>query len=221
MPRTKENRVDQIEGILQVFGLGFIVVVLGTSITRMLLGLRQPAGRSVGQTAWLRSSLFYLIASVIFFGICAVLWKPLPISFSIPWHGIMLVGGVLLLSGGLSLYAWGMFSLGKMHSGSTSMGAQLYLGHKLVTSGPYRYVRHPMYLGIMIAPFGGLLLFHNWTMLLVSLGFLFLPRRARREEQALAAEFGKEWQEYARKVPAFLPNFFRKPGPVSQSNIHR
>ncbi len=201
--------MDQIEGILQVVGLSMIVLVLGTSITRMVLGLRQPIGRSVGQTTWLRSSLFYFIASVIFFGICALLWKPLPVSLPLPWHGIVLAAGILLLSGGLFLYAWGMVSLGKMFSGSTSMGAQLFLGHRLVTGGPYRIVRHPMYLGIMIAPFGGLLLFQNWTMLLVSLGFLFLPRRARREEEALAADFGEEWQEYCNRVPAFCPRLGR------------
>ncbi len=208
--------MDQIEGILQVIGLVSFVLVLGASITRMLVGLRQPAGRSVGQTSWLRSAFFYLVASVIFFAICALLWKPLPIDIPFPWSRIALVAGTLLLAGGLSLYAWGMFSLGKMHSGSTSLGAQLYLGHRLVTSGPYRYVRHPMYLGIMVAPFGGLLLFHNWTMLLVALGFLFLPRRARREEEVLAVEFGQEWQTYASRVPAFFPRLFRKPRPTSQ-----
>ncbi len=199
--------MDQIEGILQVVGVTMFILVLGTSITRIMLGLRQPLGRTVGQTTWLRSGLFYIVASIIFFGVCGLLWTPLPLTIPFLWHGAALAAGMLLLAGGLSLYAWGMFTLGKMHSGSTSMGAQLFLGHRLVTRGPYRYVRHPMYLGIMIAPFGGLLLFHNWTMLLVSLGFLFLPRRAHREDEALAAEFGAEWQAYASQVPAFLPNF--------------
>ncbi len=202
--------MDQIEGILQVFGLSMIVLVLGTSITRMLLGVHQPIGMSVGQTAWLRSGPFYLIASLIFFGVCALLWQPLPVTLESPWRMVAVVGGELILVGGLCLYAWGMITLGKMFAGSTSLGAQLFVGHRLVTSGPFRFVRHPMYLGIMIAPFGGLLLFHNWTMLLVSLGFLFLPRRAAREEQALAAEFGEEWQAYAREVPAFLPRLWKK-----------
>ncbi len=208
--------MDTIEGILQVVGLSMVVLVLGTSIIRMMLDLRQPIGRAVGQVSWLRSSLFYVITSVIFFGVCALLWQPLPINIPVPWPGITAAAGLILLTAGLSLYAWGMFSLGKMHSGSTSMGAQLFVGHRLVTSGPFRYVRHPMYLGIMAAPFGGLLLFHNWTMLLVSLGFLFLPRRARREEEALAAEFGAEWQAYAGRVPAFLPNLQKRKPQGSQ-----
>ncbi len=199
-----------MEGIIQAAGLIYTLLILGTSLTKMMRGLRRPGGRSVGQTGWLRSRLFYALASLIFLGVCALLWQPLPLTISETWHGFILAAGGLLLFGGLSLYAWGMFILGEMHSGSTSLGAQLYSGHRLITRGPFQYLRHPMYLGIMIAPFGGLLLFHNWTMLLVSLGFLGLPLRARREEQALAAEFGQEWQEYARKVPAFLPRILKK-----------
>ncbi len=209
--------MEQIEGILQAIGLVLTLLVLGTAIVRLIFALRQPFGRGVGRTGWLRSGMFYLIASLIFFGICALLWQPLPVSLAPPWRMVLVAGGEIILIGGLCLYTWGMISLGNMYAGSTSLGAQLFAGHRLVTSGPFRYVRHPMYLGIMIAPFGGLLLFHNWTMLLVSLGFLFLPRRARREEQALAAEFGEEWQAYASQVPAFLPKFTKLQSPASHS----
>ena len=198
--------MDQVEGGIQIIGLAFILIVLGVAIAKLVFGLRQPAGRSVGRsTSWLRSPTFYIFASLIFFGFCALLWLPLPVTFPLPWHGIMLAGGGILLFGGLCLYAWGMASLGKMFSGSTSLGVQLFDHHRLITIGPYKYVRHPMYLGIMVAAFGGLFLYHNWTLLFVALGFLGLPLRARREEIALSAEFGQEWQEYCRSVPAFFP----------------
>lgn len=47
------------------------------------------------------------------------------------------------------------------------------------------------------------------SMLLFLLLAPFLMLRARREEQALAAEFGERWQAYKRRVPPFLP-FIRK-----------
>lgn len=207
-----------MEGGIQVIGLAFILFVLGTAIVKMIFGYRQPAGRSVGRnTGWLRSPTFYILASVIFFGICALLWQPLPVAISLPWRAILLAAGGVLLLGGLGLYAWGMASLGRMFSGSTSLGVQLYAHHRLITVGPYKYIRHPMYLGIMVAAFGGLFLYHNVTMLLVALGFLGLPLRARREEMALSAEFGQEWQDYRNKVPAFFPALLKKsPSTVSK-----
>jgi protein-S-isoprenylcysteine O-methyltransferase Ste14 len=50
-----------------------------------------------------------------------------------------------------------------------------------------------------------MLLYQTWTALAYALFAPFILFRARREEQALAAEFGGEWQEYCRRVPAFFP----------------
>ncbi len=49
--RIGKKRVGQFEGILQAVGISLIILVLETSIIRLLLGLRQPIGRTVGQTA--------------------------------------------------------------------------------------------------------------------------------------------------------------------------
>jgi protein-S-isoprenylcysteine O-methyltransferase Ste14 len=57
-----------------------------------------------------------------------------------------------------------------------------------------------MYLGLSLASLGGLLLYGTWTWVLAALNAPALVLRARREEQALSAEFGVEWQNYARRV---------------------
>jgi protein-S-isoprenylcysteine O-methyltransferase Ste14 len=97
-----------------------------------------------------------------------------------------------------------------MYFVSTSIGAQLYADHKLVTSGPYAIVRHPMYLGLITAALGSLLLYRTWTTAAFVIFAPFLLLRARREEQALSAEFGEAWQAYAARVRMILPGWKRK-----------
>ncbi len=63
-----------------------------------------------------------------------------------------------------------------------------------------------MYLAVITAGIGGLLLYRTWAMLLFAIVMFGLTVRARREEGALAAEFGAAWAAYCRRVPAWLPN---------------
>jgi protein-S-isoprenylcysteine O-methyltransferase Ste14 len=96
-----------------------------------------------------------------------------------------------------------------MYNVSSSFGAQLYTDQQLITHGPFAYVRHPMYLGILLVGWGGLLLYRTWTFVFIIAHFPVLLVRARHEEQALAIEFGEQWQVYSQRVPAWLPRFFR------------
>jgi protein-S-isoprenylcysteine O-methyltransferase Ste14 len=110
----------------------------------------------------------------------------------------------------MAFLLWARLSLGRMYFVSTSFGAQLYADHKLVKMGPFAIVRHPMYLGLITAAFGSLLLYQTWTTLAYALFAPFVLLRARREEFALKAEFGEEWQDYCRHVPAILPRLHQK-----------
>lgn len=168
---------------------------------------RQPAGRTVGWSPpFARGSFGQLAAaSILGAGVMYVLARPLPLRLSRRARWVSLVSGVALYFTGLGLMLGGRFALGKMYNVSTSTGAQLFAGHRLVTHGPFAYVRHPMYLGGQLAEIGALLVFRNWTTLLIATNVLTLPLRARREEEALAAEFGEEWEDYKRRVPAWLP----------------
>jgi protein-S-isoprenylcysteine O-methyltransferase Ste14 len=92
-----------------------------------------------------------------------------------------------------------------MYNVSSAFGNQLYSDHELVTSGPFALVRHPMYLGALIAGVGGVLLYRTWAALLAIAHVAVFFVRAGKEEQALAAEFGETWRRYAQRVPAGLP----------------
>lgn len=78
--------------------------------------------------------------------------------------------------------------------------------HRLASTGPYAYVRHPQYLGFILIMLGFLL---QWPTLITLVMFPILVymyvRLARREEREAAAEFGEEYTRYAERTPAFFP----------------
>jgi protein-S-isoprenylcysteine O-methyltransferase Ste14 len=139
-----------------------------------------------------------------------LLWQPLPVALPPAGRITALILGILLYFSGMLFCLWGRLVLGRMYFVSTSMGAQLFTDHRLITYGPFAMVRHPMYLGLSVAAVGGLFLFQTWTMfvfLLLPLGFV---RRARVEERVLADAFGEQWQTYCRRVPAWKPRLRSK-----------
>ena len=93
---------------------------------------------------------------------------------------------------------------------SSGFGATLYQDHELIRVGPYRYVRHPMYLGVILAAFGALFIFRTWAMVLFSVSSLGVIVRAQKEERLLAEEFGEEWDAYRRKVNAWIPKLRKR-----------
>ena len=203
--------LDSVEAIIRWLGGLLAYITLGLVFYGIWRGTRRQAGRTTGQMGrYLRSPWFYLVTSAIYFGICFLGWKPLPLTISQPAHIWTLAIGALLYFPGMSLALWGRLALGRNYFVSTGFGAQLFASQGLVTGGPYAIVRHPMYTGIILAAFGSLLIYHTWTTVLFACFAPALLIRARREEAALRAEFGEQWQDYCQRVPAFIPRLWRK-----------
>lgn len=185
-------------------GLATLVVALWQCVWR---GLQRPPGRTTGIARIVLRTPLLLISALLWIGICVILWRPVPFSTSTSVRIATLMVGALLYFLGLVLYLWGAKTLGTMYKPSSAFGVQLDVEHKLITYGPFASVRHPLYLGLQVVAIGGLLIYRNWTFVFIAVNFLALFIRARREEQALAAEFGKEWEMYASQVPAWIPRF--------------
>jgi protein-S-isoprenylcysteine O-methyltransferase Ste14 len=82
--------------------------------------------------------------------------------------------------------------------------------HKLVTSGPYSHIRHPLYTSIILMTLGSALLLFHIVLILGFLGCLCIVyRRAVLEEELLASEdgFGQDYRDYMKKTGRFLPRF--------------
>ena len=117
------------------------------------------------------------------------------------WKNWIVWPGMLITVLGLAFSIWARIHLGKYWSGVVAVK----LGHKIVQSGPYAIVRHPVYTGWLIAMFGSALVagtgdgFIGFE--LAILGFVIkLPR----EEKLLARELGDDYRRYMEKVPATL-----------------
>ena len=173
-------------------------------------GTQQKAGRVTGSAGQiLRSSLFYFLASAFFFGLAYIGWIPIPWDISPQARVWMLVFGLILFFPGMAFLLWARLTLGKYYFVSTAVGAQLFADHQLVKTGPYAIVRHPMYVGLAFAAWGALLIYFTWTTVYFAVFAPMLAVRALREEQVLSAEFGEQWKDYSRQVPAFIPGLRR------------
>jgi protein-S-isoprenylcysteine O-methyltransferase Ste14 len=95
-----------------------------------------------------------------------------------------------------------------------SIALELQEDHQLITSGPYKRIRHPMYLGIFIYT-TGLILVSSDLLVLLFLGFSIWVnyRRIPDEEQMMIEEFGDEYLEYMKRSGKLLPPFRRSQTP--------
>jgi protein-S-isoprenylcysteine O-methyltransferase Ste14 len=90
-----------------------------------------------------------------------------------------------------------------------SVQVTLQEDHNLIQSGPYKYIRHPRYLGIL-AFFGGIsITFRSLLGILLIFGLLVvLVWRIFTEEALMQKEFGKDWEEYRKRSWRILPFVF-------------
>lgn len=198
--------LPSIELIVRWLGELTAFSMLGILFYGIWRGAQRKVGRVTGNAGQLlHSSLYYFVASAIFFGLAYVGWIPIPWEISPQARVWMLACGSLLFFPGLAFLLWARLILGKYYFVSTAVGAQLFADHQLVKTGPYAIVRHPMYVGLAFAAWGALLIYFTWTTVYFACFAPLLAFRALREERALSAEFGEQWQEYCRQVPAFIP----------------
>jgi protein-S-isoprenylcysteine O-methyltransferase Ste14 len=85
--------------------------------------------------------------------------------------------------------------------------AGLYHDHELVQTGPYSIVRHPIYASLLAILVATLLLLTHWQWALVALVFYIVGTeiRVRAEDGLLASRFGDHFEQYRRRVSAYIP----------------
>ncbi len=126
-------------------------------------------------------------------------------GFKIPDStGNVKIAGIIIVYIGVGIFIWAAMYLKKAISGLISPRLEY-----IVTGGPFKYSRHPVYFGMMVAMFGVAISLRSWLGLVAVL-LLFLPseiHRARLEEKELSRKFGKDWIDYVNKTSFFLPQF--------------
>ncbi len=115
--------------------------------------------------------------------------------------GIAIVG-TLLVAIGLGFAVWARVHLGANWSGMVTVKQD----HKLIRSGPYGIVRHPIYSGLILAVLGSALVIGYWRAIvgfvLVVLGVVY---KAGLEERWMIETFGQAYEDYRAKVPGLIP----------------
>jgi len=98
-------------------------------------------------------------------------------------------------------------------SGTRALGRQLRIDaglssdHELITHGPYRLVRHPIYTSMLCLLLGTGFALASWPLLAAAVVFFIAGTeiRIRIEEQLLISAFGNRYEQYRRDVPAYIP----------------
>lgn len=113
--------------------------------------------------------------------------------------------GLALLVPASVLRVWPMFVLGHRFSAWVAIQER----HDLVTSGPYRAIRHPSYLGAVLGFVGWVLVCRSLLGLaLVLPAWLLLVERIRAEEALLASEFGPAYEAYRARTARLIPGLY-------------
>jgi protein-S-isoprenylcysteine O-methyltransferase Ste14 len=113
--------------------------------------------------------------------------------------------GVVLFAAGGALRLWPVFVLGHRFSGLVAIQP----GHSLITTGVYRVIRHPSYLGLLVLTLGWGLAFRAGVgVLLTALLVPPLLARMRAEERLLRSEFGASYDAYCQRTARLLPRLF-------------
>lgn len=130
-------------------------------------------------------------------------WSSLPLPAWLRWVG-----------SGLGIFAvplvyWTFSSLGRNVTDTVAIRG----GHSLVTQGPYRWVRHPLYSFGTLLFIGFILLSANWFIGLTGLfALILLVARTRIEEAKLIDVFGDKYREYMKHTGRFLPQLIQSRG---------
>lgn len=125
----------------------------------------------------------------------------------LPQTGVLPVLGVFLVACGLAFSVWARTCLGRNWSGSVTIKRD----HQLIRHGPYAWVRHPIYNGLLSAFLGTVLAQNQWrSVVALAIAIAALGLKWRLEETWMQETFGEAYTQYRRDVPAIIPRLRKR-----------
>ena len=153
-----------------------------------------------------RTRNFNTIATIVTLTLAPPLSLIMALRFGSFGVSVMFWIGTIVMALGFILRHWSIIVLGKYFRTTI----ELEKGQKVIQKGPYKYVRHPSYAGIILFFIGYGLLSENWLSLAVAvcLPTISLVYRIQIEEIALAEGLGAEYTAYQRKTKKLVPGIW-------------
>lgn len=110
--------------------------------------------------------------------------------------------GLSLTIAGIALAIWARFYIGQNWSGTVTVK----VGHELIRTGPYHFVRHPIYSGILLAIIGSALARGDAVgVIAIALFWFGFLIKSRKEEEFMRKTFGEQYVQYAQTTGALVP----------------
>jgi protein-S-isoprenylcysteine O-methyltransferase len=182
----------------QETALAFVALVAASAASELFLGRLGLDARSVvsDRGSSLAVVLTFAAGTGVAFGAGELGWAAIAGAWP-RWLGLA------AMAAGLALRVYSIVWLGPMFT----RFVQILPGHELVMTGPYRFVRHPSYSGLLLFYAGMGLALGSWLSLaaLAGLPALGIAYRIRVEERALLSAFGEEYRAYMLRVRGLVP----------------
>jgi protein-S-isoprenylcysteine O-methyltransferase len=183
----------------------YLILDAGLLVSELALVWRRRASRAQstrldrGSHLWLWA---VILGSIIAGNLVALSNVGPRLVPGVPWWW----SGAGLFAAGTALRWWSIVHLGRLFSVDVAIARD----HRVVETGPYRFVRHPSYTGLLLQCAGlGVVLGTALSLFVIIVPtFLVLLHRIRLEERALLANFGKDYEVYARRTKRLLPGVF-------------
>jgi protein-S-isoprenylcysteine O-methyltransferase len=164
-----------------------------------LIARERRDANAVAQDRGSRTLLIVSLSIAIVLGIFAV---PVVLpQFTVQTKNVAI--GVALIWAGIAVRVWAIQTLGNFFNTRVVVRQD----QRLITSGPYKYLRNPAYTGVVMTFLGFGVAVGNWLSFILLLAFGCLPfvLRIAVEDRALAARFGQEYEDYRRNTWSLIP----------------
>jgi protein-S-isoprenylcysteine O-methyltransferase Ste14 len=194
---------DNTARILALAGMLAMMSIAGYHRLRARTG--EPLDRRL--EGWFILLTLRPLAAVLLGSVLAYLIRPGLMSWaSLPLPPWLRWAGAPIGFTAVCLLLWTLHSLG--HNLTDTVVTRREAA--LVTHGPYRWIRHPFYVAMLLAVIATSLVVANWFVALTGVGvFALLAVRASTEERNLVARFGRDYEEYMRQTGRFMPRLGR------------
>jgi protein-S-isoprenylcysteine O-methyltransferase Ste14 len=185
---------EAIHYSLLILWWGFIILWLGAGLFSSRVVRRQSISSRLLTVVLGAIPFFLLFTTRLRLGMLGLRLFPDRRAFAL--------GGVAVTAAGLALAVWARVLLGRHWSATVTIKQD----HRLIRTGPYSVVRHPIYSGLLLALLGTAFVVGEVRgFAAFASAFLIWFIKSRSEERFLKQEFGQEYEDYRRHTHAFVP----------------